>query len=83
MWIRKLLSRRGRYVIACMSRGCGLGYEVRSWKLRRIKGLKSSPGDRDGDNGYYCCGRNSQPRKDNDLMNYEQNNTSSNQGHEY
>jgi hypothetical protein len=30
-----------------------------------------------------CCKRNSQRRQDNDLMNYEQKNTSSGQGHEY
>jgi hypothetical protein len=30
-----------------------------------------------------CCGYNFQSRQDNDLMNYEQKNTSSDQGHEY
>ena len=30
-----------------------------------------------------CCGRTFQPRQGNDLMNYEQKGTSSNQGHEY
>jgi hypothetical protein len=32
---------------------------------------------------FYCCKRNSQPRQDNDLMNYKQKSTSSNQGYEY
>jgi hypothetical protein len=31
----------------------------------------------------HFCGRNSRPRQDNDLMNYEQKRTSLDQGHEY
>jgi hypothetical protein len=31
----------------------------------------------------YCCKRNSQPRQDNDLMNYEQKSPSLDQKHEY